>query len=87
MEGIITLILGFLATYGIATAISSFDGLFGAFVRLRNRFEGTEFGRVISCPACLSVFIAIPFTIFLKLNLLDYLAIVGSAFIWKEYLG
>lgn len=78
----IELFLSMLATYVITSVISSYDGPFDIFARVRGEWE-----KPWSCFVCLSFWIAIP-VIGLQTNmmytLLDYFAVVGGAILmWK----
>jgi hypothetical protein len=50
-----------LATWRVVHLVAREDGPFGVIVRLRARAGVSAIGRLMDCPCCLSVWIAVPF--------------------------
>jgi hypothetical protein len=77
------LIIAILATWRLAHLIAREDGPFDVIVRLRIRAGNGVFGRLMDCPYCLSIWIAIPFTFLLGHGftawIAAWLAISGGA--------
>lgn len=69
----IELVIGVFATYGISKLITSYDGLWGVFLRLRDKFT-TPF----NCTVCTAVWVAVPIALFAGVGILGYLAIIGA---------
>lgn len=73
------IITAILATFGIASLLTEYDGPFNAFVRLRGYVGGP-----FKCLVCLSCWVAIPICIYLGLNFIEYLAVIGGViFIYR----
>lgn len=76
LQTIIELIIGSLATYGIAVIVASnYDGPFNILVKLRE----SKVGSLFTCSVCLSVYVAAFVAIFMGLSFFEYLAILGLA--------
>lgn len=67
----IEIIICALATYGICTLVSEYDGAFDVFSKLRAKIAAFR------CIPCASVWIAAPLAFFLGIGLLGYLAAIG----------
>ena len=81
----IDFIIAALATYGISSLVTSYDGLYEVFLKLRQKYPHSAF----NCPACLSVWFAVIFTLLIYLGflwLLVPLAIVGVVIILERVL-
>jgi len=63
-----------LATFGIATLISQYDGVADVFLRLRSIEPLHNF---LSCTVCLSLWISIPFSVANGIGVIGYFATVG----------
>ena len=70
----IEIIISSLATYGISKLVSSYDGLYGVFVRLRTKYPSSP----LNCVPCLSVFLAIPIAYISEIGFMGYLATLGT---------
>jgi hypothetical protein len=68
------LAIAVLATWRLAHLIAREDGPFDIIVRLRLRAGDSVFGRLMDCPYCLSIWIAIPFAFMLSHGLVAWLA-------------
>lgn len=75
LQTIIELIIGSLATYGIAVIVANYDGPFNILVKLRE----SKVGSLFTCSVCLSVYVAAFVAIFMGLSFFEYLAILGLA--------
>jgi len=65
-----------LAVYGLAALVSSYDGAWSVFARLRNKFPNSA----LHCTVCLSVWLSIPIILlgtYIGLWFIAPLAIVG----------
>lgn len=71
----IELIIAAIATYGVSALIAEYGGPFDIFLRLRQKL------RVLECTVCLSVWLAIPISIFSGLDIIGYLAVIGAVII------
>lgn len=67
----IEIIIAATATYGVSALVSEYSGPFDIFFRLRQRL------RVLECTVCLSVWLAIPISIFSGLDIMGYFAVIG----------
>lgn len=73
------LLLCALSVYTVTLIVSSYDGPFDVFARLRAKFD-----KPFSCFVCLSFWVALPSLFVLGFNPLVYLSVVGAAIlIWK----
>jgi hypothetical protein len=72
-----------LATWRVAHLIAHEDGPFDVIVRLRRRAGPSVVGRLMDCPYCLSLWIALPFAFVLGRTPLawglGWLAVSGGA--------
>ena len=72
-----------LATWRVAHLVAREDGPFDVIVRLRLRAGAGVVGRLMDCPYCLGLWIAVPFAFFLARRPLAWcaawLAISGGA--------
>lgn len=77
------LIIAVLATWRLAHLIAAEDGPFDLIVRLRSRVGDGFVGKLMDCPYCLSIWIAIPFALMLAKTFVAWvaawLAISGGA--------
>jgi hypothetical protein len=77
------LIVSVLATWRVAHLVSREDGPFDVIVKLRVRAGSGFAGRLMDCPYCLSLWIAMPFALILSGSVLlwiaAWLAISGGA--------
>ena len=60
-----------LATYGVATLVSEYDGVFDVFSKLRSNIKAFR------CVPCATVWIAIPIAVIMNVGVIGYLASVG----------
>lgn len=77
------IVIAALATYGLSSLVAYQDGLYGIFLKLRNRYPNSAF----VCPVCFSLWLAIPFTLLVYLGfvwLLVPLAIVAVVIILEK---
>lgn len=74
------LILG-LATYGISTLLSDYDGPLGIFNELRANFS------VFRCGVCLSVWVGLVLAILTLTHPMVYLAALGLSILAMRYEG
>ena len=84
------LAIAILATWRLAHLIAREDGPFDIIVRLRLRAGEGVVGRLMDCPYCLSIWIAIPFAFMLGRGLAAWaaawLAISGGASLCERVL-
>lgn len=73
MYNFLSLVMCILASYGIVTIISAYDGPFGIFVRIRSKFMS-----LFSCNVCLLPYAALMSFAFTDLGLVGYLATIGG---------
>ena len=77
------LVVAILAVWRIAHLVAHEDGPFDLIVRLRRRAGGGFAGRLMDCPYCLSLWLAVPFAFLLAESaprwIVAYLAISGGA--------
>jgi Protein of unknown function (DUF1360) len=77
------LVIAVLATWRIAHLIAREDGPFDIIVTLRLKAGDGVLGRLMDCPYCLSLWIAIPFAFMLATDFVSgmtaWLAISGGA--------
>ena len=57
MIEVTALIITTLATYGFSSLITTYDGLWGVFAKLRQKYPHSAF----TCTVCLSLWVAVPF--------------------------
>lgn len=67
-------IIAILATYGVASLLSSYDAPLGIFQRLRKK-------GLPECMVCLSVWIGAPIAYFADIGVLGYFTILGAIII------
>ena len=83
------LVAAILATWRVAHLIAREDGPFDLIVRLRVRAGEGLVGRLMDCPYCLSLWIAVPFAFTLATSLAAWctawLAISGGASLLERY--
>lgn len=73
-----------LAVYGVSALMTSYDGLGGVFLRIRNKYPHSVF----TCIVCLSVWVAVLLFIPIMLglgNFLTPLAVIGAIILIKEF--
>jgi hypothetical protein len=79
----IRLVVGILATWRLAHLISREDGPFDVIASLRAHAGAGQIGRLMDCPYCLSIWIAVPFAFPVADNgggwIAAWLAISGGA--------
>jgi len=83
------LTIAVLATWRLAHLISREDGPFDLIVRLRVRAGSGALGRLMDCPYCLSLWIAVPFAFLLAQGpfawCASWLAISGGASLAERF--
>ena len=83
------LTIAVLATWRVTHLIAREDGPFDVMARLRIRAGDGAFGRLMDCPYCLSLWIAIPFAFLLGHGPLEWcaswLAISGGASLAERF--
>lgn len=100
MSGDITLFVIFsLAVYRFTELLSSDFGPFEVFLRFRelmgvrydtmgNPYSHNEIGKALICPFCLSIWVSIPFAVYLATTPLEGLiyatALSGASIIWRR---
>lgn len=72
MQQAIDIIIAILATYGIVTLVSQYDGPNDLFKKLRKD------KKVFECSVCLTPWIALVPAIFMPLGFFEYLSVVGA---------
>jgi len=85
---VIKLILASLATWRLTHLINKEDGPWDSIVKIRNILGNSFFGDLMDCFKCLSLWVAIPFSIFVSgwewETIIILLAISGVAIIIEE---
>lgn len=76
----IEVILAALATYGIATLVSEYDGPFNVFTELRTWLPA------LRCVPCGSVWIAAPIALLSGVGFIGYLAALGIVMVMERSL-
>lgn len=77
------IVIAALATYGLSSLVAYQDGLYDVFLKLRQKYPNSAF----VCPVCLSLWVAVPFSILTWLGLtwlLLPIAIVGVVIILEK---
>lgn len=82
MTTFITIFITALATLGISSLISQYNGAFDVFQKLRNKFPRSP----LTCTVCLSVWVAIPLSIFTGIGFIGYLAVIGLIIIEERFI-
>lgn len=81
MTGLIVYIL---AVYGVSSLLTSYDGLYGVFLRLRNKYPNSA----LKCLVCTSVYVSvalfIPIILGVGYIVLTPLAAIGAIILIKE---
>lgn len=81
--GIIEFIICSLAVWRITHLLSQEDGPFDAVIRFRKLFGQGFFGSLLDCFYCLSIWVAMPFAVFLcdkwLQGIITWLALSGAA--------
>lgn len=80
---LVELLILALATYGISMLLTSSDGLYGVFLRLRNKYPNSA----LQCLKCTSVYVALGLFIVFLLGWAFWLipfAIVGAVILLEE---
>ncbi len=76
-------ILAVLAVWRITHLLSNEDGPFDIVFRLRRALGNSFFGRLIDCFYCLSIWVSLPFAVWLQKHIVEmfvtWLAISGAA--------
>ena len=67
-----TTLVAILATYGISTLLSEYNGARDVFVYLRTKMS------VFRCTVCLSVWVAVVIALLQGMSFTEYLAVVGG---------
>lgn len=67
----IEIIIASLATYGVATLVSEYDGAFNVFTKLRSKLPA------LRCMPCAATWIALPIALFMDIGVMGYLAALG----------
>lgn len=82
-------VLAALATWRITHLLSKEDGPFDLIFRLRRQLGQSLFGSLLDCFYCLSIWIALPFAIWLgigwKEKVLMWLALSGAACLLEQF--
>lgn len=73
MDLLVSVIVYGVATYGIATVITDYDGPFGVFDSLRQKFA------LFRCSVCLSTWLIVVFWLVGGLAIIESLAALGIA--------
>ena len=84
----IRFVLSVLATWRVSHLLASEDGPWDVVARLRQRLGTSALGRMIDCFACVSIWVALPFSLFVVRELLDvlicWLALSGAAMLLEQ---
>jgi len=84
-------LLAALAVWRLTHLLSKEDGPWDVMLRLRQTMSGGIWGNLISCFYCLSVWMAVPFTFFLKGTPIErivvWLALSGAACLLERITG
>jgi hypothetical protein len=84
-------LLASLATWRVAHLFVSEDGPADVITRLRARLGHSMFGKLVDCFGCVSLWIGIPFALFVSRRMPDliltWLALSGAAFLLERATG
>ena len=84
----IRFVLSVLATWRVSHLLASEDGPWDLVARLRQRLGASAWGRMIDCFACVSLWVAIPFSLFIFRELPEvlvcWLALSGAATLLEQ---
>ncbi len=72
-----------LAVYGLAALVSSYDGLYGVFARLRNKYPNSP----LHCTVCLSCWLVVPIILlgaFVGIWAIAPLAVIGVVILFER---
>ena len=88
MPDIFRLVLAVLAVWRITHLLAREDGPWEAFREIRARTAGTMVGRLLACFYCLSVWVAVPFALFVGATAVEefvaWWAISGGAILLER---
>jgi hypothetical protein len=83
-------VVAVLATWRVAHLVAREDGPFDVIVRLRRRAGDTGIGRLMDCPHCLGLWIAMPLAAWLARSpdqwVVAWLGIAGGASLAQRFL-
>ena len=89
MEQILRFVLAALATWRLSFLLAREDGPWQVFVRLRRAMGESVFGRSLRCVKCTSMWVALPFDLFLggtwTMLVVQWLALSGAASLADEW--
>lgn len=78
-----------LAVWRLSHLLASEDGPWDVIVRIRRKLGTTVGGKLMDCFYCLSIWISIPFTVFVVSGMLDrivvWLALSGAASLLNKF--
>jgi hypothetical protein len=82
-------VMAALAVWRLSHLLAAEDGPWNMITRLRRRLGTTQWGRLMDCFYCLSIWISIPFTFFVVSGMLDrfivWLALSGAASLANKF--
>jgi len=78
------LIVYILAVYGTSSLLTSYDGLYGIFLRLRNKYPNSALECLVCTSVYVSVILFIPIILGIGYVVLTPLAAIGAVMLIKE---
>jgi hypothetical protein len=68
-----------IASFGVSALVSSYDGIFGVFAKLRSHIKA------LNCTVCTSVYVAVPIAYFSDIGVIGYLCVIGGVILLERW--